>query len=392
MGSTAAPLVAVEDDEIEFVELLVEEFARRKGDEREFADGRAVLLFRRTQNGEMDEIDGGIGFQQVAPGALAGMRLARDEQHAQPVAHAVRDDNGAVVQDSQFVGPFLDVDLDDVGPAMGEGERHFRRFADGGTRRRDLFAIDCDGDVCRLACLLVSGGGFVDAEGKIDGLADDAEARRFGDAEPPVLLALAADDEPVHRRIEAERVRRLRYVMDLPVGDHDRARDAFARDIGERFLQRGEESGALFVLGIVHGGHDARLDAVLTREPLGDPGQCGGGLVGPCANLLALAPVDNNGRDIGHRLAVFLPHGRIEQREHENGKCRRSPGRAASAPPCRIGKRGNAGNGKRRDQQHRKQRFEDDIPGHRVRPTARGARGAPGREPDPTCSCRSAHR
>ena len=36
----------------------------------------------------MHEIDGGVGLQEVAPGALARMRLAGDEQHPQAVADA----------------------------------------------------------------------------------------------------------------------------------------------------------------------------------------------------------------------------------------------------------------------------------------------------------------
>ena len=39
----------------------------------------------------MHEIDGGIGLEQVAPGALARMRLARNQQHLQAVADAFDD-------------------------------------------------------------------------------------------------------------------------------------------------------------------------------------------------------------------------------------------------------------------------------------------------------------
>ncbi len=78
----AAAAVAVEDDEVELVELDVEQLADRKGDQRQFADRRAVLLFRRAQDGEMDEIDRRVGFEDVAPHPLAGMRLARHQQHA----------------------------------------------------------------------------------------------------------------------------------------------------------------------------------------------------------------------------------------------------------------------------------------------------------------------
>jgi hypothetical protein len=68
--------VAVEDDQIKFVELDVEQFADRKGDQRQLADRRAVLLFRRPQDREVHEVDRGVGFEDVAPDALAGMRLA----------------------------------------------------------------------------------------------------------------------------------------------------------------------------------------------------------------------------------------------------------------------------------------------------------------------------
>jgi len=70
------PRIAVEDDELELVDLLLKQLARRKRDQRELVDRRAVLLLGRTQDGEMHQVDAGIGLEQVAPGALAGMRLA----------------------------------------------------------------------------------------------------------------------------------------------------------------------------------------------------------------------------------------------------------------------------------------------------------------------------
>src|SRR5690606_13654347 len=78
-----AMLIAVEDDQVEIVDLLDEQLARRKGNEREFVDRCSVLLFRRAQNGEMHEVDGSIRLQEVAPRALARMRLARNEQNTQ---------------------------------------------------------------------------------------------------------------------------------------------------------------------------------------------------------------------------------------------------------------------------------------------------------------------
>src|SRR5438093_9650675 len=72
-----APLaIPVEDDQVELVEFHLEQLPDRKRDQGELADGRAVLLLRRSQDGEMNEIDGGIGLEQVAPGPLARMRFA----------------------------------------------------------------------------------------------------------------------------------------------------------------------------------------------------------------------------------------------------------------------------------------------------------------------------
>ena len=123
--------VAVEDDELEFVDLLLEQFARREGDQRQFVDRRAVLLFRRPQNGEMHEIDRGVGLEQVAPGALAGMRLAGDQQHAQLVAHAVDRDHGAIVDLRELAGRSGAASISTIfGPPCGIGIVDVLRRAD----------------------------------------------------------------------------------------------------------------------------------------------------------------------------------------------------------------------------------------------------------------------
>ena len=115
-------LVAVEDDEIEIVDLLRKEFARRKRDKRELIDRRAVLLFRRAKDREVHKVDGGIGFQEIAPGALASVRLAGNKQHAQVLAHAFGRDDDAVVGRRQFALDRLELDLDDV--LAGVRKRH----------------------------------------------------------------------------------------------------------------------------------------------------------------------------------------------------------------------------------------------------------------------------
>ena len=73
----AAARVAVENDEIELVELDLEQLARREGDQRQLANRRAVLLFRRAQDGEMHQIDRRVGLQEVAPHPQAPDRAGR---------------------------------------------------------------------------------------------------------------------------------------------------------------------------------------------------------------------------------------------------------------------------------------------------------------------------
>src|SRR5690606_41381216 len=89
----AAARVAVEDDQVELVQLDLEQLARGERNQRQLADRRAVLLLRRAQDGEVDEVDRRVRLEQVAPDAQARIGLARDQQHAQSVAHAVDEED-----------------------------------------------------------------------------------------------------------------------------------------------------------------------------------------------------------------------------------------------------------------------------------------------------------
>ncbi|MCX7344662.1 MAG: hypothetical protein NTU78_02805, partial [Alphaproteobacteria bacterium] len=137
--------VAVEDHEIELVELVDEKFARRKRDQRQFLDRRAVLFFRRAENGEMHQVDRRIGLEQVAPGTFAGMRLAGHQQYAQPVAYALDHADGAVVLRRDLAFERRHADLGDVLPAMTHRDRHLGRSA-----RRDRAGVQrCIADAQR---------------------------------------------------------------------------------------------------------------------------------------------------------------------------------------------------------------------------------------------------
>ena len=81
---------------------------------------------------------------------------------------------------------------------------------------------------------------ILDAVGDGLRLPDDAETRRGDQRDAAVTLVLAAGDERVNGRGETERAGVGRYVVDPPVGDHDRTGDAIGRHVGECRTERGE--------------------------------------------------------------------------------------------------------------------------------------------------------
>ena len=224
------------------MDLLLEQLAGRERDQRQLVDRRAVLLLRRPQDGEVHEVDGGVRLEQVAPGALAGMRLAGHQQHAQLVAHAVDRDHGAVVDGRQLVVERRGLDLDDVRPGMRDLHVDADLLADAHVALVDGLAVAAHGD------LRVAGRHALVLDPVGDGLRlpDDAEARRRDQHDAAVALVRAAGDQRMHGRGEAERRGVGRHVVHAPVGDEDRAGDALAAARrSSAALQRGEQPRAV---------------------------------------------------------------------------------------------------------------------------------------------------
>ena len=73
-------------------------------------------------------------------------------------------------------------------------------------QRRERLAVAAHGELRRLAAFRA----VEHAGGDRLVLADDAEARRLDEFDPPVALALVAGDQHMQRRVEAERRRRWR--------------------------------------------------------------------------------------------------------------------------------------------------------------------------------------
>ena len=232
----AAPLVAVEDDQIELVELLLEQLAGGEGDQRELVDRRPVLLLRRPQNREVHEVDRGVGLEHVTPGALAGMRLAGHQQHAQVLAHALDREHGAIVDGGELARGRLGFDLDDIGAGVIDIDRDLDGLADADGPRHRRLALMGDGELDRAAGLRGRRVGDFDLD--LLGAADNAEAWRAQDLEPAVELAWLAGQQRMDRRIEAKAGGGSGHVMHLAFGDHDHPGEPVGRHVGQE-LGRG---------------------------------------------------------------------------------------------------------------------------------------------------------
>ena len=244
-GQHAAPAVAVEDDQIEFIQLDLEQLAGREGDQRQLADRRAVLLFRRAQDGEVDQVDRGVGFQNVAPGALAGMGLAGDQQHPQAVAHAVHHRRRPVVGERKLPRSRLDLDLEHARAAVVELEFDFLLDSDRDVQSLLSAAVAAQGNARQARP--IPAGQILDGRGHAQLTPDDAEAGRPVDGQAPVALVARAGQQQVQRRIQAERLEVFGHIVNLTVADEYDAGDALARHLGKGLPQGREQAGAVLL-------------------------------------------------------------------------------------------------------------------------------------------------
>src|SRR5438132_316081 len=172
------------------------------------------------------------------------MRLARHQQHPQSITHAVDNDDRPIVVEGQLLRPGLDLDFDDVWPAMVDYHR-----------QRDI-SPDRYGDLMRGAAVLAPRdlrlartplgllgralGQILDAYCELQLLADEAEARRLVDDHSSVTLVRPAGEEGMKRG--SERLCRRSWlaagrVVHLPISDHHNPGKALARHIRHRAIE-----------------------------------------------------------------------------------------------------------------------------------------------------------
>src|SRR5690606_21259877 len=339
-GQHIAVLVAIEDDKVELVDLLHEQFPCREGDQRQFVDRRSVLLFRRTQNGEVHEVYRGVRFQQIAPASLTRMRLPGHKQDSQILTYAVDQGHCLVVGFGKLALHRRNGEFDDVATGIGDRDlkRHF--LPDEGPVDRDLAPVHRHLHLDRAGRAI----GGDDAIGQFKRFAGQAKAWGLLEADAPVNLVFLAGNESVQRRVE------FRYagghIVDLAVSNHHRATDARRRHISKSAVESGKQPRFCSLLGglrlpcLDHPHVELReagktlLDALQRRF----------GLFSPIADVLALAAVDDDGNDAFQRMAKLVKKNGVEQgkRQCRNG-CESQPCTALAEPQGRSGKQRQRG-------------------------------------------------
>ncbi len=304
----------------------------------------------------MHQIDRRIGLQQPPPGALPGVRLARHQQHAQPVPHAVDLDDGPVIEARDFARQCFRLQLDDDRPGTGDRQidRHFLPDRHGADLRRLAIAAECK--LCGPA-----GTGHPqildrDPDGHV--MPDQAEGRRLHNAQPAVGFLAAGRDQHMQRRWQRHRGR----VVHLPIGERHDAGEARLRDIRQRPVDRGKELGSVMAAFLDHDGAQLQV-----RHPRGLGGQRRPGSVtqrGAVADLHRGRLVHDQQADVGQGIPC-LPHqtwARKPQQQHaerqgtprrptrpakygrqqcdqaQRRECReRRPGQCRIEPQCGVG-------------------------------------------------------
>ena len=304
----------------------------------------------------MNQLHIGVGAQEIAPAALARMRLAGDEQNLQTVAHAFDCHDRLVVGEREFARSRRDLQLHDIGAAMLDAHRDIDDVAGHGTERRQQLAVPMHGnrgaravsarvDNARANCLI---------------LPDDAKARRLNKLDAAITLLLAPRDERMQRRPEPERLGFGGDIVNDAVRNEYGGADAFRRNVLQRFGQRAKQFGAVIAAGVIR-----RADE--TCFHVGKPCERGlerlasvFGLRRPGPETLALALVDNDGDDAFLRIALLANKRRISKRRKQQRERERAQGGAALPARRAVDQRREADDAKRDQRGPRQERREGE--------------------------------
>ena len=153
---------------------------------------------------------------------------------------------------------------------------------------------------------------IVDLHPHLDALVDDAEGRRLLDFDIAVDLVFAADDQGMDGSELGGLFGFVRHVVDLAVGDHDRAGDTLARRIRKGGLQRDVHVRAVSA-GI--GFRDPQLKRLVSVDLRFQRFIGGLRRLGAAAEIHAFRTVHDDGDDVLQRLALLLDPQRVGEGE-----------------------------------------------------------------------------
>ena len=259
------------------------------------------------------------------------MRLTGNQQHAQPIAHAIHRDHLAVIERAHLSGAGLCLQLNHHGAPTRDGDGN-RVFAPDGnflTPRSATIAADNQPSITasRRAQIL-------DHHAQFHLLANNAKARGRDQTQAPINLPSAARQQHVKRRIKGQQ---RRCVMHLAIGQRDDARQARPRHIRQGRPKRGKQRRA--TLASFRHLHHPQIERGQTRSARFQGGTRRGDALSPISNLRAVTAINGQDRDIGAGFAFFAQQARIAKGAQQNHHRQRPPPNAPGALIKAIGKK-----------------------------------------------------
>ncbi len=171
----------------------------------------------------MDEVYCCVRFQEIAPCALTIVRFTRYEQHTQVLANAVDCGDRTIVGIRHFAGKGWSDNLNNVDACARQFDGDRGLLTDLCLLFTNGFSVDANFHRSRASKALA----FIDdGERHFHGLAADAIARSFVEANAAVKFVRFARNQRMNGCIEAKGIFVGRNVVHLTIGDHDCASHA----------------------------------------------------------------------------------------------------------------------------------------------------------------------
>ncbi len=238
--------ITIKDDQVEFINLFQEQLLGRKSDQRQFTDRHAVLFVGRAQDGEMYQINAGVRFQQIAPGAGAGVGLSADQKHPKAVAHTADLHNRGIVAIGQLARRHRHGEMDHIVATMAQRDGQTQFFAHRHIMLGRRPPIDADRQ-SRARAPARPRALINNAQADDLLLAQNGEGRRFFDHQPAIPITDVPRQQQMQRR---GHIRHRVNVMHLPIRDQNRPRHPVARQFCQGFGQRCAHKGAAILVAV----------------------------------------------------------------------------------------------------------------------------------------------